>query len=379
MTADLVRQQAGATMLGAVVGHTGIVPVDLDVLVVDREPVAVGVPTLVRTGDAATAVAAVRSGAIGILVDPYSDEVLDAVRAVSPHAVLASLEPAPEREGVVAAQLVDSVDAARRAMSAGTRLVLYDLPAMVGALVATLPSARESRRTSGRAPLVLLSGMLGDEHLWDDVSAALADIAVPWPLRIDLDDSVAAMAESVLAAAPPRFALAGHSLGAIVGLEIVRRASHRVTHLALLNASARAADAAQLAVWARWGEQLRDGAFDRLARELAASTLGPARRDEPALAQRNAAMAATVTQSGFARQLAAQATRPDSREHLAAITVPTLVVSGTADDVCPPVRQEELVELCPAATLVSVDGGHMLPLEAPADVADALRAWLAAQ
>ena len=59
--------------------------------------------------------------------------------------------------------------------------------------------------------------------------------------RIDLDDSSPEMAAGVLAAAPERFALAGHSLGAIVALEIVRQAPQRVTRLALLNASARPA------------------------------------------------------------------------------------------------------------------------------------------
>src|SRR5262245_30933036 len=43
------------------------------------------------------------------------------------------------------------------------------------------------------------------------------------------------MAERILAAAPPRFALAGHSMGGRVALEVMARAPQRVTRLALLD------------------------------------------------------------------------------------------------------------------------------------------------
>ncbi|MCP5815752.1 alpha/beta hydrolase, partial [Klebsiella pneumoniae] len=56
---------------------------------------------------------------------------------------------------------------------------------------------------------------------------------------LTLDDSVAAMASRTLAAAPPQFALAGLSMGGYVALEILRQAPDRVTHLALLDTSAR--------------------------------------------------------------------------------------------------------------------------------------------
>ena len=48
------------------------------------------------------------------------------------------------------------------------------------------------------------------------------------------------MAERVLAAAPPTFAVAGHSMGGRVALEIVRRAPGRVERLALLDTGCRA-------------------------------------------------------------------------------------------------------------------------------------------
>jgi pimeloyl-ACP methyl ester carboxylesterase len=47
------------------------------------------------------------------------------------------------------------------------------------------------------------------------------------------------MAAAILAAAPPRFALAGISMGGYICLEILRQAPQRVIKLALLDTSAR--------------------------------------------------------------------------------------------------------------------------------------------
>jgi 4-hydroxy-2-oxoheptanedioate aldolase len=207
-------------------------------------------------------------------------------------------------------------------------------------------------------PVVLLPGMLGDATLWDEVAPALT---APRFARIDLDDSIAEMASTVLAAAPARFALAGHSLGAIVALEIMRQAPRRVTRLALLNASARPASEAQLTAWAA----MRDGEFETVIRAFAAGDA------------RVAAMARNVGPRGLRRQLAAQATRPDSRPFLHAIAVPTLVLTGADDAICPQALQEELVAGIRGATHAVVEGaGHMAPLEDPVAVAAHLQHWL---
>ena len=69
-----------------------------------------------------------------------------------------------------------------------------------------------------------------------------------------------------------------------------------------------------------------------------------------------------------------------SREDLSAlasqITVPTHVLAGTGDAVLPPdVLRREVADCIFGATLTTVPGaGHLLPLEAPAAVADWLRA-----
>ena len=321
-----------------------------------------------------------------VLVIVGTPDEVAAARAAGADAVLAQGPESPaagEVDAVLSgsgrARLVTSPQGARSAFASGGDLVVYDLPAMLATVVAGLGSGRPVEPApSDREPLVLLSGMLCDETLWDGMAERLRDDVLPWPCRIDLDDSVAEMAASVLAQAPPRFALGGHSLGAIVAFEVVRQAPERVTRLMLFNASARGPSPAQQETWERWRTRALDGQLDQIAHELSSPSLGPAAREDATLVEAFLRMARSVGADGFLRQLAAQTTRPDSLGDLGAITVPVLVVSGGADEICPPALQREIADGCDGSDLVTVaDGGHMLPLEAPERVADAVRAWLA--
>lgn len=228
-----------------------------------------------------------------------------------------------------------------------------------------------------RPDLVLLPGMLGDVTAWDDVAALLIAGASARTARVDLDDTVPDLAAGVLADAPPRFALAGHSFGGIVALEVVRQAPSRVTRLALLNTSGRPPSDAQLAAWAQWGERSASGGFPAVARELALVNLPSGRRHDAALVDRVERMGLAVGEQGFLRQLRAQAGRPDSMPSLSSVTAPTLVLSSELDEVSPPALQRELAGGIPGAELHLLrDCGHLSILEDPVGVAALLTPWL---
>ncbi|MEO8829488.1 aldolase/citrate lyase family protein [Lapillicoccus sp.] len=270
---------------------------------------------------------------------------------------------------------------ARAHFDAGSQVVVYNLQHAVSATFVRLATAApntihaESGAPADLQHVLFLSGMLGDRSTWQDVAADLADVAQPSFPRIDGHDTVEAMAAALLAQAPAHFAVAGHSLGGIVALEMARQAPERVTRLALVNTSARDASPEQLQSWAELTARTRSGEFVDVAAQLGRDTLPEGGRDANLVA-RNTAMATTVGPEGFLRQLAAQAVRPDSRPALSAITVPTVVISGTLDEVCPPALQEELAAGILDARHVVVTAGHMAPLEAPREVASALRDWL---
>lgn len=229
----------------------------------------------------------------------------------------------------------------------------------------------------GPPTLVLLSGMLGDASLWDDLRAGLGRDVTTRPIRLDRDATIDNLAGRVLAEAPASFALCGHSLGGIVALEVALRAPQRVTQLALVASSGRAPSPVQRAAWSELRRRTLAGDFAQVAGELARATLAEDRRDDADLVARNLAMASTVGPEGFLRQLAAQESRRDLLADASRLAMDVLVLSGSADGVCPPELQAELAQRCPRAEVVTVDSGHTVPLEAPDDLLALMRPRLA--
>lgn len=228
-------------------------------------------------------------------------------------------------------------------------------------------------------PLVLLPGLLCDEALWQHQRRDLAGRAAMQVADLTQADSIAAMAAGVLAVAPPRFALAGLSMGGYVAMEVLRQAPERVTRLALLDTTARPDTEEQ-------GQRRRalialaqTGRFKGVTPQLLPNLIHPDRLADEALTQIVLAMAERVGREAFFRQQTAIMGRIDSRPFLPAIRCPTLVLCGQQDALTPPEHAAEMAGLIPGATLRLVEAcGHLSPLERPAVVTDALGEWLAA-
>lgn len=227
-------------------------------------------------------------------------------------------------------------------------------------------------------PLLLLPGLLCDDALWAPILPALADLAIPLIADLTQDASVGAMAARALAAAPPRFALAGLSMGGYVALEIMRQAPARVRRLALFDTSARPDTPEQSRRRRGLIGLARTGQFRGVTPRLLPQLIHPSRQDGPVAAE-VLAMAGRVGRDAFLRQQEAILDRPDSRPDLPHFTLPVLVGVGAEDALTPPHLAEEMSALIPGARLVRLPGcGHLPPMEDPAATAEAFRAWLGA-
>jgi pimeloyl-ACP methyl ester carboxylesterase len=86
-----------------------------------------------------------------------------------------------------------------------------------------------------RKTVILVPGLLCDEWLWHFQVEALADIAEILVANHAEVDSLGALAEAIIQEAPARFAIAGHSMGGRVALEVARRVPERLLGFSILD------------------------------------------------------------------------------------------------------------------------------------------------
>lgn len=229
-------------------------------------------------------------------------------------------------------------------------------------------------------PLVLVPGMLCDATVWDAQVRALGGDADCLVADATRDGSVAGMADRILAEVPfERFALAGFSMGGYVALEMLHRARERIIGLALLATSARTDTPERREERRRFIELANsERTFAPITRTMLSFLVAQHRLTDGALAAQIVGMAANVGREAYIRQQTAILGRADHRETLRAAACPTLILCGRADDRTPVALHEEMAALVPGAQFsVIEDCGHMLTLEAPAEVNRHMVRWLA--
>jgi pimeloyl-ACP methyl ester carboxylesterase len=231
---------------------------------------------------------------------------------------------------------------------------------------------------TSRPAIAFLCAHLCDERLFAAQRAALAASHDCRTFVFRDEDTLAAMADAVLAAMPPRFALVGLSLGGYVALELVRRGLERVERLALLDTTAAADSEARRAGRLADIAKVEAGGIEALIPELPGRWLLPAHAQRADLVALMASMATSIGAKGQKNQQRAMLGRPDSHADLAAVRVPTLVLCGQGDLVTPLADHEAIAARVAGARLVVVpDSGHLSTIEQPAAVTQALSRWLA--
>lgn len=188
---------------------------------------------------------------------------------------------------------------------------------------------------------------------------------------------MAAIARRILAEAPLRFALAGHSMGGAIAFEMFRQAPERIARLALLNTYARPETPDFAEFWRGLIVGVKQGGYRAVMDKMFASAVHPSRANDADLKAIVSEMADDVGPDAFVWQVEAIMARADSRPTLASIKCPTLVLTSDSDNSVPGQLSVEIANGIPGAKFVTVpDCGHLSPLEQPRAVTDALLDWL---
>jgi pimeloyl-ACP methyl ester carboxylesterase len=170
--------------------------------------------------------------------------------------------------------------------------------------------------------------------------------------------------------------LVGLSLGAWMAAELACRYPERIRSLTLVNPAGLYVEGAPIG-------EIFGQPLDELAEKVFADTDHPAAQMMRQLGEVMRADPASVPFEVLRPFMEAQAAtaklawnpylhNPRLRRRLGRVAVPTLVVAAEADRLIPAVHAEIYAQEIPGAKLVHVAGGHMLDLESPIGLAEAI-------
>ncbi len=229
------------------------------------------------------------------------------------------------------------------------------------------------------APVLVLSNSLGTTlEMWDAQAARFAQthrvlrydtrghggsVVAPGPYTFDqLGGDVLALLDAL---GIERASFCGISMGGFTGLWLGVHAPGRLNHLVVANSAAKIGTAEG---WTSRAALVRDTGAAGMA-ELAASSPGrwftaAFAAAQPAVVQRAQGWIAGIAPEGYAACCEALA-QADLRSAIGGITVPTLLIAGSADPVTTVADAQAMQAAIAGAQLAEVPASHLSNLEAP--------------
>lgn len=222
-----------------------------------------------------------------------------------------------------------------------------------------------------KTPLILLSGLLSNEQVWRHQVSHLNDIAEIKVLAAT-QDTPKKMVKAILDQAPEKFALAGHSMGGWLCLEVMKTAPSRVTKLCLLNTTACMDSIEKKSARQKMIQETESGKFQKVIQNITDYFI-----NNPLIKNDVLRMFSDVGQDAFVNQQKAMLLRTECESVLSRINCPTLVIHAAKDTVFSLEEHQELANRIKGAKLAVIDdSGHMSPMEVPEAITAFLRFWL---
>lgn len=223
---------------------------------------------------------------------------------------------------------------------------------------------------------MILPGLMCDSRMFSAQVAALSDVFVVDGFYAGCHH-ISDMADYALARAPEKFALLGHSMGARIALEVIRKAPERVERIALADTGIHPVRPGEADKRYALRDVGRQHGMVALVDEWLPPMMAPAQQKNVALVALLHEMAVDAGLATFEAQIEALLSRPEVEDVLPAIGCPAFAIVGDEDQWSPVDQHQAIANKIPGAQLRVVKGaGHMLPAEKPNEFNEILREWL---
>jgi len=234
----------------------------------------------------------------------------------------------------------------------------------------------ETAFLSDVTPFLLIPGLNCDARVYSQVVPALWQFGPVMIANHTQADTVSEIVRQILADAPPKFALAGFSMGGYLCFELLRQARDRVIKLALIDTNAGSDTPEVIETRRRRIDLAEGGKFSLVIQQSFPAMVHPDNVEDGDLYATFRTMAEANGPAAHVRQQRAIIGRPDSRPDLALIDVPTMVIVGEGDQFTPPAVSAEIQAGIAGSTMSVIPrAGHLALLEQPQLVSAALKAW----
>lgn len=221
--------------------------------------------------------------------------------------------------------------------------------------------------------VILISGFMLDETLWDDLLPRLPKHWHTRPTAIPQGDSIAEIANTIQSNAPEKFVLVGFSLGGYIARAIAERFPENVMALILITTSLRPDSRASRERKLHAIEVMKKDGFKGVKKSAIKRAFHPDNQSNAEFINKAHKMSLHLGFEAFVQQALLDRPLP-AKSH---IQCPTLVIAGLQDNIRSVVESQELVDYIPNAQLKIIeDTGHMIPMEQPQALANVMIDWL---
>ena len=226
--------------------------------------------------------------------------------------------------------------------------------------------------------LDLLPGTLCDERMWTSLERALGDGYTCHHLPLHLPRTRAGMRELIATHSAPQSHLVGFSLGAYLALEHAVAYPERIASLTLIANSAKGLQPDEIATRQRVIAMLERNTYAGITRQRLRELLHPSHLDDAAITGLIRKMALDLGKEVLIAQFAQTFDRPDLMDRLQDLPFPVLIVGAEGDQLVQAGDLRAMAQRLPHATLhlLAQPSGHMVPLEAPGELAAVMDAFL---
>ena len=228
-----------------------------------------------------------------------------------------------------------------------------------------------------RYPLVFIPGMMCDSRLFQPQINEFSRQYVVCATPASSSNSIENISFEILRYLPTKFVLIGLSMGGILAMEIIRKVPERVMKIVLMDTNYKSETSEIKSRRLPQIQLVNEGLLeDVMCQQIKNNYLRKDKQNQE-IFDLCLSMATGLGKEIFINQSKALATRKDYKFTLKNIKVPSLIICGEYDRLCPIKVHMEMESLIENSTLEIIpDAAHLPTLEQPAYLNKILCKWL---